>query len=603
MQLVHITVKGFRSLEDVPSLSVNSPTLLSGHNDAGKTALLDALRFLLNDLTLQDRDRTYCSPENDDLPVVGEAAGGSRRVDMTVVEGTFELDVAEMTELGMGTPIQLRRIYRGAGPAEYQLMKDVPVDERLCGYSDERVAELSTRAQELGLDVTAATRKPELIAILDAAAAAATPRRRDWVAAPAMVTKRLPSVLAFTLTGSDDAEGAIRTALQARYKLLLHDKDRVIALQRIEDELRQALVDEAAELTEHIQSHLPDLGSVSILPELSFSNSLKTTQVNIDAVGGGEDVRLSEAGAGRARQVALAVWEHTQNLLNAGGDVVLLYDEPDTHLDYGNQRRLMAVLRKQFELANVRMVIATHSMNLIDGIDIANVVHVRQHNHRTVLDVLADDSETGRHLGAIAASLGLRNTVLLHERLFVGVEGATEQRALPVLFKLATGRHLESAGIALWDCGNHEGAANFAEFLITHNRRVSFIVDTDATTLPKSPFSSDKLKARGIQPEHCELVGDNELEDVFTDDQWSEVANSRWPRNEGVPWTPADIRALRSERKFSEALLRLFKEGSDSGPRTKPELVTTLALSLRTSEEVPRPLRDIFARLLQLASA
>ena len=339
------------------------------------------------------------------------------------------------------------------------------------------------------------------------------------------------------------------------------------------------------------------------MPELNFSNSLKTTQVSIDAGGGGEEVRLSEAGAGRARQVALAVWEHTRNLLTAGGDVVLLYDEPDTHLDYGNQRRLMSVLRKQFELPNVRMVIATHSMNLIDGIDIANVVHVRHHKQRTALDLLAGGSETGRHLGAIAASLGLRNTVLLHERLFVGVEGATEQAALPVLFKLATGRHLESAGIALWNCGNHEGAANFAEFLVTHGRQVGFIVDTDATKLPKSPFNADKLKARGIDPSACELVGDNELEDVFRDQQWAAVANAEWPRNNGAAWTPADITALRSDHKFSGALLNLLREGSDVGRRSKPQMVTALALTLKSSDEVPRALRDIFARLLQRAAA
>lgn len=603
MQLVSVAVEGFRSLADVESLSIESPTLLSGHNDAGKSALLDAIRFLLNDLTLQDRDRTYCSAESgdDDRPLA-DGAGNVRRVETTAVTGTFELSLEEMTELGMASPVQLRRVCRAGGAAVFEILTDVPADERLCGYGGEKVADLTVRAEAMSLD-TGGGRKQDLLDALDAAAAAATSRRRDWVAAPLPAIKLLPSVLAFTLRGSDDAEGAIRTALQARFKLLLDDDERKTALKKIEDDLREALIDEATDLTEHIRSHLPDLGSVGILPELNFSNSLKTTQVSIDAGGGGEDVRLSEAGAGRARQVALAVWEHTQNLLTTGGDVVLLYDEPDTHLDYGNQRRLMSVLRKQFELANVRMVIATHSMNLIDGIDISNVVHVRHHKHRTVLDLLADNSETGRHLGAIAASLGLRNTVLLHERLFVGVEGSTEQAALPVLFKLATGRHLESAGIALWNCGNHEGAANFAEFLVTHQRQVGFIVDTDATRLPKSPFNPDKLRARGINPSTCELVGENELEDVFSDQQWANVANADWPRSQGATWTPADIAALRSGGKFSRALLNLFREGSDVGPNSKPQMVTALALTLKSSEEVPRALRDIFARLLRRAAA
>lgn len=604
MKLVCIAVEGFRSLADVRSLNIASPTLLSGHNDAGKSALLDAIRFLLNDLALQERDRTYSSAEDgdDDGQALVDEAGSVRRVETTAVTGTFELSLDEMTQLGMSSPLQLRRICRNGHAAAFEILTDVPADDRLCGYALEKVADLTVRAQALGLDIGAG-RKQDILDALDEAAAVATPRRQDWIPAPPAAVKLLPSVLAFTLTDSEDAEGAIRTALQARFKLLLEDEERRTALKNIEDGLREALVDEAAELTQHIRSHLPDLGAVDIVPELNFSNSLKTTEVSIDAPGGGEDVRLSEAGAGRARQVALAVWEHTQNLLTGGGDVVLLYDEPDTHLDYGNQRRLMSVLRKQFDLPNVRMVIATHSMNLIDGIDIANVVHVRHHKHRTVLDALADDSETGRHLGAIAASLGLRNTVLLHERLFVGVEGQTEQAALPVLFKLATGRHLESAGIALWNCGNHEGAANFAEFLVNHQRQVGFIVDTDATKLPKSPFNPEKLKARNIDPSTCELVGENELEDVFSDEQWADVANADWPRMDGAAWTPGDIAALRSDGKFSGALLNLFREGSEAGPRGKPQMVTALALSLKSPEEVPRPLRDIFARLLQRAAA
>lgn len=603
MQLEKVAVEGFRSLADVPSLQVASPTLLSGHNDAGKTALLDALRFLLGNLTLQDRDRTYCSAETgsgDGEPLLDEASN-VRRVETTSVTGTFTLSTAEMTTLGLSSPVLLRRIGGGNAPVGYELMTDVPADERLCGYADKNLPELKDLADDLGLDVGKG-RKGEVLAALDAAARAATPRRRGWEAAPAAALKLLPKVLAFTMSGSDDAEAAIRTMLKAKYELLLEDDTRKSALKKIEDELRTALVEEAAELTKHIRSHLPDLGSVSIEPEINFSHGLKTTQVSIDAGGAGEDVRLAEAGAGRARQVALAVWEHTQNLLTGGGDIVLLYDEPDTHLDYGNQRRLMDVLRRQFELPNVRMVIATHSMNLIDGIDIANVVHVQHRKHRTALDVLADNSQTGQHLGAIAASLGLRNTVLLHERLFVGVEGATEQAALPVLFQLATDQHMESAGIALWNCRNHEGAANFAEFLVEHHRQVGFIVDSDATLLPKSPFNADKLVARGVDPAHCELVGAKELEDVFDDEAWADVANAKWPRNEGT-WSASDVAVLRTERKFSEALLSLFQAGSDVGPSSKPQLVTTLALHLRRAEQVPRPLRDIFARLLQRAAA
>ena len=162
--------------------------------------MLDAIRFLLNDLALQDRDRTYCSADNgdDDQPLVDDA-GNVRRVETTAVTGTFELSLEEMTELGMGSPVWLRRICRDGGSAVFEILTDVPADERLCGYEAEKVADLTIRAQAMGLEIGAG-RKQDLLDALDAAAAAATSRRSDWGAAPLAAIKLLPSVLAFTLT-------------------------------------------------------------------------------------------------------------------------------------------------------------------------------------------------------------------------------------------------------------------------------------------------------------------------------------------------------------------------------------------------------------------
>lgn len=126
------------------------------------------------------------------------------------------------------------------------------------------------------------------------------------------------------------------------------------------------------------------------------------------------------------------------------------------------------------------------------GLSIWRYVQIHK-GHRTVIDRLGDDSDVGRHLGAVAAALGLRNTVLLHERLFVGVEGISEQSAFPILFRLATGNHLESCGIALWACRNNEGATDFAKFPVEHERQVVFIIDSDSKSAKRNVFSDKKL--------------------------------------------------------------------------------------------------------------
>lgn len=340
---------------------------------------------------------------------------------------------------------------------------------------------------------------------------------------------------------------------------------------------------------------------------LSNGSGLKSTHVTVqNSRGEAIDLRLS--GAGRARRIALAVWEYNATLLaDATEEIVLLYDEPDTHLDYGHQRELMRLIHEQTKNPNVTVVIASHSMNLIDGTDIADVAHIKHVGHRTVVERLTDDLSVGDHLGAIAASVGLRNTVLLHERLFVGVEGDSEARALPVLFRLAMGRQPESYGIALWPCNNNEGAVRFATFLVRHNRNVMFLVDRDSRTNAKHVFSDSKLRKEGLDPEkHSHYIGDkNEIEDVFSDAQWAAAANTLWPRDgeqeTSNEWTAADFAAHR-EGKFSSQVLDMLQRGSTSGPSGKPDALRDLALTLREPSEVPADLVTAFEEMIKRAS-
>ncbi|HUY49662.1 MAG TPA: AAA family ATPase [Streptosporangiaceae bacterium] len=48
MQLESFTVSGFRSMAQVADIPLRCPTILTGRNDSGKSATLDALAFLLN---------------------------------------------------------------------------------------------------------------------------------------------------------------------------------------------------------------------------------------------------------------------------------------------------------------------------------------------------------------------------------------------------------------------------------------------------------------------------------------------------------------------------------------------------------------------------
>ena len=61
MHLNSLSACGFRSLALVEDIPISGPTVLAGHNDGGKSAVLTALAFLLDHHSLTDEDRTYLS--------------------------------------------------------------------------------------------------------------------------------------------------------------------------------------------------------------------------------------------------------------------------------------------------------------------------------------------------------------------------------------------------------------------------------------------------------------------------------------------------------------------------------------------------------------
>lgn len=605
MRLRTVSISGFRSIDRMEGLSIGSPTLLAGHNDAGKSAIIDAIRFLLGAYKITTHDPTYLAVAEGEEPELDVRLEEVPRVAQTIVEGRFELREHE-GEHGHDE-VWLRRVSDGGASATLEVLRMAPTDKRLRDYGDLTIPKLQDRLRTLELSATGS--KSDLLARLDAAAALAE-QTEVWVRASNALEKALPAVQRFDAADATDAEEAIRSTLQTAYRTHLESEEFKGNVRSIEEGIETKLQVDAAEIRTHIMKQVADIGNVDIRPTVNFTSAtgLKSTEIHVTNAAG-EAINLRQSGAGRARRVALAVWEYNSLLLGeTGDDIVLLYDEPDTHLDYSHQRDLMRLIHEQTKLENVAVVIATHSMNLIDGTDIRDVVHVKHEAHRTVVDRLVDDTDVGGHLGAIAASVGLRNTVLLHERLFVGVEGESEARALPVLFKLATGRQLESCGIALWPCENNEGALKFASFLVKHGRQVVFLVDEDSRRTAKHIFADAKLSQHGLDPSvHCYYVGDpNEVEEIFSDEQWTIAANEIWPRDGDdqpyATWNEGDFAAQRINGKFSAGVLDMVQRGSTLAPSGKPAMLRGMALTLKSPSDVPGQLVDRFEALISKAT-
>jgi putative ATP-dependent endonuclease of OLD family len=605
VHLENYSVRGFRSLAEVAEIPISKPTILAGPNDGGKTAALAALGFLLGEHKPIDDDRTF-------LP---EEAG--ERSPYVEVEGTFTLDAWEQSAFALPGSVRVRRIMDASQDTRYEIWAAMPDDENLRHLDSKKVPELRQLATSCGIGVAKAN-KPELLAALREYAAAHS-SGHGWTELPAGLRDRLPRVAAFE-GSSSHPETAIRAVLNVRFKSYLDEEPVRAQLTKLETDAQGWLEIQAKPLADHIAQRCPDIAAVSVEPTVKLTPALGPTSLRLER-STGEAVRLDRSGQGSSRRISMAIWEATSDLLEEppapkeGGDdlatpvqVIVVYDEPDTHLDYHFQREVMRLIREQAGLAHVSVVVATHSMNLIDGVDIRDVVLLRlDERRRTVMERLGSGTHAAfdRHLGAVAAAVGLRNSVLLHERCFFAVEGDTEQQAMPILFTLSEGLSLQAAGIALWGCGGNDGALQLASYLVAHDRSVILMIDADSEKRSKIFREANLSRKFGackdeVLVELGKLSGVDELEELFDDDIWARTANEVWPRQSGE-WTPGDFAALRGQGKFSKFVEDMLQEQGEASPEGKGSMVTEIAMRLERPDQVPGELRDVFRRLRTLA--
>ncbi len=596
-------MRGFRSLADVTDIPIGSPTILAGPNDGGKSAALNALAFLLNSHALTEDDRSYLS---------GESGG---RCPITEVVGDFRLDTWEQEKFDLPARARLRRCAVADLAPRYEMWGPVPDDEELRDLSGKLVPELKTLASKFGNQSAAKLTKPKLLEWLVEYGREHS-SGEGWSGIPPALTDRIPRIAEFQ-GHSADPEAAIRSVLAVRFKSYVAEEDVQGRIRELETDACERMTIEAKPLADHILERCGDIATVTVEPDVSFTPTLRSTALRLERASG-EQVRLDHSGRGSARRISMAVWEGTSELLTepAGEEdpeaepqvqVIVAYDEPDTHLDYHFQREVMGIIRRQGMAKHVSVVVATHSMNLIDGVDIRDVVLLKlDDTRRTVMQRLgsAEHAEFDRHLGAIAAAVGLRNSVLLHERCFLAVEGETEQLVIPILFNLSEDMSLQAAGIALWACGGNDGALQLASYLHKHGRNVMLMIDADSERKSRI-FSQNNLARHFGQDKDnvSRMLGQrsrvDELEELFDDETWARTANDAWPR--AGDWTPEHFAAHRGQKKFSAGVERMLKEHSDQHPSGKPAMLWEVAVRLDRPEDVPRELRDAFADLRALA--
>lgn len=608
MKLEALRIKGFRSLRELDWVPLYNITILTGGNDTGKSSFIDALNLLFTDksrVSEQDFSRF-----------------GSEQAGEIVIEGRLRLNAKEIEKLNQATSnaadfvtdnyLHVRRMFTKDGNQSLEAKKMVCADTRvervLAQPREFRAQDVIDLCNELGIDISDCRNQDQRLEKLGQWRSEQA-LIEGWVPLPDFLRSFLPRVQLFSSESALDPESEINKHLRSFFPELLRDGKYAGQLASIQKEIQADLDAEVEKIVPIIQKYVPDIEAVSIRPRFNFESGLGHCSLELKKKG--QIVDLTRSGAGIRRRLSLAAMEWGSQLLqNRTEDsppLLIAFDEPDSHLDYNQQRKIFEIIKSFAAMPNVQVVVATHSLNLIDRVPLEQINHFNlDSSSTTYVERLSGpgvtDPEVQDFLYLISQTMGLKNSILLHERCFLVVEGDTEMNALPGLFYKLYGMQLQAAGICLVNGEGDTGVRTVAKHLQRMRRNVLFLLDSDVKNSPKSRiFTEEQLLADGFDvSKQVHYVGTKEFEDAFPNAVWVRVAEKYWPKHNGAPWLESDFEAIRSSEKFSDALKILLQRESRK-EASKKEVGYRLAQEV-TEEEIPKEICACFAAALSLAN-
>lgn len=559
---------------------------------------MDAISLFLDQRSLvEDEDFTYIDESN--------------QCDEILTEGIFKLSSTEKEKIGFQeNEIHIRKICnKQDGKFVYEYKTRIHPDPRLQrDLNAVPITELRTLADEYGIELSD-RRDKEIVISHFKDWLKTQPLEEGFLELSRSILDMLPEIKVFRSAKTLDPENEINATLRNSFSTRIRHEKYSGRLKDIETEIQAEMRHDLDEFEEIVKTYNPDISGIIIDPFFDFTKGFQTSKLLLKKREGAP-INLDKEGEGRKRRITLGVYEWREKIFSRAAEgngenieLLLAFDEPDTHLDYISQRKILDIIKRIAKQENNSVIITTHSLNLIDRVPITDIIHLTLIDDRTHVEILrTDDSELiDVFLYQISDNMGLKNSIMLNERCFLVVEGETEMYSLPIIFRKMFSYSLQAGGIRLLNGEGCGGVRSFAKFLNDNKRNVIFLVDNDTRANPQNRiFTPEKLTSDGFDiANQVFFVGQEEIEDAFSDELYLKAANAFWKKHDGSEWRIEDFSNLRGYDNFCDELLRLVRRETRSNV-TKRQLGLGLAKSIER-EEIPVAIRNCLNKAHELA--
>lgn len=362
-------------------------------------------------------------------------------------------------------------------------------------------------------------------------------------------------------------------------------------------------------LKDVITKYNPNVNNVKGRYAIDFAKGLNFYQLEIDTGSGLKPIGNRGEGAKKRLYLAILEWDkEIENELPSTRSIIKAYDEPDSNLHFGAQRKLFYTIQKESEQKDhVQNIVCTHALTMIDRAPALSINCLTPNEYEQseikFLDT-DEDEEIREFLSQVSEIGGIRNSSIFYERCFLLVEGPSEENALPILYKKYFGRNLAEDGIVLINLESNGAWRNFLKLLRKNKEDCTLLFldnDTQAAT-SSATITPAKLTDIGFSTnfldENVVFVGSKEFEDIYPDSILVEMLNAKYPKDNGNNWEVAEIQQLKADStKFSEDLkITVSREARRNVG--KPEIALEFSKYI-PNEEIPNliKVKELFEKL------
>ncbi|WP_435079380.1 ATP-dependent nuclease [Halococcus sp. AFM35] len=378
LEISSVQVENFKSIRDSKSIETDDLNILIGKNDAGKSSMLEALRCFL----------AKSKPD----------------------ANQFHKQDAEEIAITV-TCSNVTDAFRDALGDEYTIDSDPVEIRREFGYRKGKTSSATTYLN--GEELSAG-------AIVDGENRLSKAKSRDYI-----WNHFLPDPIWISAERDVREETKLKggTVLNRLLEPILKEGgiEEDSSLQNKVDELEDSLTATAGtvsdDLTDRMQSHMPDIANIEINPgSVSLSKAISPT-ITIKDEYLDQSVDIAERGSGVGSLLVLSLMQAYVEM-QVGEGYCLLFEEPGNFLHPAAERKMLNALK---EISNEGQVcISTHSQAMIDQEKDASMHIVRRESGETSFELIEDDTF------AIIDEIGARNSDLLQSDFVIYVEGPSD---------------------------------------------------------------------------------------------------------------------------------------------------------------------------------